>query len=97
MNAIGAALPLRFRGMSSMRLDKFLKVSRVIKRRPVAKEACDSGRVTINGRPAKAGSEVNVGDEIAVSFGYGDIRFRVLQLLDTTKKEDADGMYELLS
>jgi ribosomal 50S subunit-recycling heat shock protein len=79
-----------------MRIDKFLKVSRVIKRRTIAKEACDTGRVTLNGRPAKAGSEVSAGDEITVLFGTNELKLRVLELKETTKKEDAVHMYEVI-
>jgi ribosomal 50S subunit-recycling heat shock protein len=80
-----------------MRIDKFLKVSRVIKRRTIAKEACDTGRVTLNGRPAKAGAEVACGDEIAILFGTNELKIRVLLLKETTKKEDAEQMYEVIS
>ena len=67
-----------------MRLDKFLKVSRVIKRRTVANEACDAGRVKINDRPAKASAEVQVGDIIAVQFGSRPVKIQVLDFQDTT-------------
>ncbi|MBQ2307180.1 MAG: RNA-binding S4 domain-containing protein [Clostridia bacterium] len=79
-----------------MRLDKFLKVSRVIKRRTVANEACDAGRVTINGRPAKASAEVKEGDVVEIGFGTGKTRFQVLKVTETVRKEDAAGMYRLL-
>ncbi len=69
-----------------MRLDKFLKVSRLIKRRTVANEACDAGRVTVNGRPAKASVNVKVGDIIEIAFGQKKVKVKVLNLLDTTKK-----------
>ncbi len=77
-----------------MRLDKFLKVSRLIKRRTVAAEACDAGRVTVNGRVAKAGAQVKAGDVIAISFGDKTVTVRVKALSETTKKEDADSMFE---
>ena len=80
-----------------MRLDKFLKVSRIVKRRSVAKEIADKGRIMINGRPAKSSSEVHVGDEVQISFGNKTLTVRVNQLLDTTKKDDAANMYEILS
>ncbi|KRM94737.1 hypothetical protein FC56_GL001038 [Lentilactobacillus senioris DSM 24302 = JCM 17472] len=80
-----------------MRLDKFLKVSRIVKRRAVAKEIADKGRITINGRPAKSSSEVHVGDEVQISFGNKTLTVKVSQLLDTTKKDDAANMYEILS
>ena len=72
-----------------MRLDKFLKVSRLIKRRTVANEACDAGRVTVNGRPAKASVQVKPGDVIEIQFGTKTVKAEVLKLEDTTKKENA--------
>ena len=80
-----------------MRIDKFLKVSRIIKRRAVAKEACDAGRVEINGKVAKAGSEVQIGDKICIHFATSDMNVKVLELKETTKKLDAEGMYEVIS
>ncbi len=77
-----------------MRLDKFLKVSRIIKRRTIANEACDAGRVTVNGKVAKASVDVKVGDEIEIKFGTNTTRIRVLNIVDSTKKEDAANMYE---
>lgn len=79
-----------------MRLDKFLKVSRIIKRRTVANEACDAARVTVNGRAAKASYDVREGDIIEVAFGTRAIRIRVLDVKDSTKKADAAEMYEVL-
>ncbi|MDR0852108.1 MAG: RNA-binding S4 domain-containing protein [Clostridiales Family XIII bacterium] len=79
-----------------MRVDKFLKVSRIIKRRTIAKEACDGGRVDISGRVAKAGSEVSVGDIVTVHFGNSDLSVRVLDLKESTRKEDAENMYETI-
>ncbi len=79
-----------------MRIDKFLKNSRLIKRRTVAKEACDTGRVSVNGKVAKAGTDVGVGDVITVRFGSGEINARVLSLTESVKKEDAAGMYEII-
>jgi len=80
-----------------MRLDKFLKVSRLIKRRTVANEACDASRVSVNGRPAKPSYDVKVGDELTISFGSKQVTVRVLDLRDTTKKSEAVGMYEIVS
>ena len=80
-----------------MRLDKFLKVSRLIKRRSVANEACDSSRVFVNGKSAKPSYDVKVGDELTVSFGSKSITVRVLDLRETTKKSEAVGMYEIVS
>lgn len=79
-----------------MRIDKFLKNSRLIKRRTVAKEACEQERVTINGRIAKPGSEVRPGDEIVITFGNRQIRVRAVELLETVRKEDAVAMYEVI-
>ena len=76
-----------------MRLDKFLKVSRIIKRRTVANEACDAERVTVNGRPAKAGYDVKVGDRISIRFGEKTLNVEVLQVAETVRKDDAAGMY----
>ena len=76
-----------------MRLDKYLKVSRIIKRRTVANEACDAGRVTINGKVAKAGSEVKVGYIIEIKFGSGSTKVEVLDISETQKKEAAAAMY----
>jgi ribosomal 50S subunit-recycling heat shock protein len=79
-----------------MRLDKFLKVSRIIKRRTVANEACDAGRVTVNDKVAKASTEVKVGDIIEVQFGTRPVKVRVLGIQDTTRKEEAGGLFEYL-
>lgn len=79
-----------------MRLDKFLKVSRLIKRRTVANEACDAGRVLVNGRPAKASAKVLVGDIIEIAFGNRTVKVRVLEIQDTTKKEEAKELFEYL-
>ncbi len=80
-----------------MRLDKFLKVSRLIKRRTVANEACDSSRVTVNGRPAKPSYDVKIGDELTISFGTKQITVRVLEIKETTKKSESVGMYEIVA
>ena len=80
-----------------MRLDKYLKVSRIIKRRTVAKEASEGGRVTINGKVAKPSSEVKEGDVLEIRFGEKMARFRILQVAETVRKNDAGLMYELLA
>ncbi len=79
-----------------MRLDKFLKVSRLIKRRTVANEACDAGRVLVNDRPAKASTKVKVGDTIEIQFGTKSVKVRVLTIAETVKKEEAKDMVEYL-
>ncbi len=80
-----------------MRLDKFLKVSRLIKRRTVANEACDSTRISVNGKVAKASYNVKLGDLITISFGSKDVTVRVLEIKETTKKTESVGMYEIVS
>lgn len=79
-----------------MRLDKFLKVSRLLKRRTVANEACDAGRVMVNGKPAKASLNVKVGDIIEIMFGTKTVKVEVLDLQDTTKKDDAKDLFRYL-
>lgn len=79
-----------------MRIDKFLKTSRIIKRRSVANEACDAGRVLINERVVKASAEVKIGDIIQVDFGTKSIRVEVLDIKDTTKKDMAKEMFKYL-
>ncbi len=79
-----------------MRLDKYLKVSRIIKRRTVANEACDAGRVMINGRVAKASAEVKVGDIIEVQFGNRTVKAEVLSLKESVRKEEASEMFRYL-
>lgn len=79
-----------------MRLDKFLKVSRILKRRTVAQEACDGGKVDVNGRPAKPGCQLKIGDVVCVHFASGSLTFRVLALKETVKKDEASQMYEIV-
>ena len=79
-----------------MRLDKFLKVSRLIKRRTVANEACDAGRVAVNGKPAKASMNVKVGDVIEIAFGNKSVKAEVLAVADTSRKEEAKEMFRYL-
>ena len=76
-----------------MRLDKYLKVSRIIKRRTVANEACDVGRVLVNGQPAKASRDVKEGDKIEIQFGQRAVKIEVLSVKDAVKKEEAADMY----
>ena len=77
-----------------MRLDKYLKVSRLIKRRTVANEACDNGRVSVNGRPVKASYDVKVGDRLEIALGTRTMAGEVLQVAETVKKDDASAMYK---
>ena len=80
-----------------MRLDKYLKVSRIIKRRPVAKEVADKGRIKVNGVLAKSSTDLKIGDQIEVRFGNKLLTVRVLEMKDSTKKEDAAKMYEIIT
>ncbi|HPJ01349.1 MAG TPA: RNA-binding S4 domain-containing protein [Candidatus Limiplasma sp.] len=79
-----------------MRLDKFLKVSRIIKRRTVANDACSGGRVSLNGRTAKPGADVKVGDVMEIRFGNRVGRYKVLDVKETVRKEGAADLYEVL-
>ena len=79
-----------------MRLDKYLKVARLIKRRTVANEACDTQRVLVNGKEAKASYQVKVGDVIEILFGNKNVKVEVLDLQDTTKKEEAKELFRYL-
>ena len=80
-----------------MRLDKYLKVSRLIKRRTVANDACDTSRITVNDKVAKASYNVKQGDLITIAFGAKSVTVRVLEIKDTTKKAECAGMYEVVS
>ena len=79
-----------------MRLDKYLKVARIIKRRTVANDACDTEHVEVNGRRAKASYDVKVGDVISVTFGERTLRIRVLEVKDSVAKADASSMYDVI-
>ena len=79
-----------------MRIDKFLKVSRLIKRRTVANEACDAGRISVNGKVVKASYDVKVGDVIEITFGTKTVKAKVISVADSTKKDDAKELYELI-
>ncbi|WP_273714807.1 RNA-binding S4 domain-containing protein [Leuconostoc mesenteroides] len=80
-----------------MRLDKYLKISRLIKRRTVAKEIADQGRISINGKVAKSSSDVSTNDELEVRFGNKTLTVKVLKIVETTKKEESADMYEVVS
>jgi ribosomal 50S subunit-recycling heat shock protein len=79
-----------------MRLDKYLKVSRIIKRRTIANEACDAGRVTVNGKVARASYDIKVGDVIEIAFGTRNFKAEVLTVQETVKKDDAAAMYKIV-
>ncbi len=80
-----------------MRIDKFLKVSRILKRRTLAQEACDGGRVKANGRSVKPSYNLKVGDIVEIGFNSGTVSFEVLELKETVRKEDADKMYRIIA
>lgn len=84
--------PPKFLG-ENMRLDKFLKISRIVKRRTIANEACDNKRVTVNGKTARASYQVSVGDVISVRFGETTHEYKILNIMETVKKEAAGEMY----
>lgn len=79
-----------------MRIDKFLKVSRILKRRSLAADAANGGRVKINGKAVKPSHEIKIGDELEIGFNSGTVRFRVLDVKETVRKEDAEKLYEIL-
>ncbi len=79
-----------------MRLDKYLKVSRLIKRRSVANDACDAGRVMVNGKVSKASLDVKMGDTIEIQFGTKSVKVKITNIVETTKKEEAKDMFEYL-
>ncbi len=96
---VSAKVKQRFNNIKKevvMRLDKYLKVSRLIKRRTVANEACDAGRVMIGEKVARASAEVKVGDIITISFGNREVKVEVLDVQDTAKKEQAKEMFRYL-
>ena len=80
-----------------MRVDKFLKVSRILKRRTVAQDACSAGKVDVNGRPAKPGCQLKVGDLVCVPFATASLTFRVKMLKESVKKDEASEMYEIIA
>lgn len=79
-----------------MRIDKYLKLTRIIKRRTIAQEACDQGRVQINGKVAKAGNQVKIGDVIEISFASKAIKYEVLDLKEHVKKEEVETLYRIV-
>ncbi len=79
-----------------MRIDKFLKVSRLLKRRTVAQQACDGGRVSVNGRSVKPSHQIKEGDIVEIGFNSGTVKFKVLFIKETVRKEEAEQMYEII-
>lgn len=80
-----------------MRIDKFLKVSRLLKRRTIAQEACDGGRVKVNDRTVKPSYQLKIGDIVEIDFNSGAVKFKVLDIKETVRKEQAESLYEILS
>lgn len=80
-----------------MRIDKFLKVSRILKRRSVANEACSGGRVSVNGKDVKPSFNLKVGDKVEIRFGNGSLKFKILALKETVKKDEVDSLYEIIT
>ena len=79
-----------------MRIDKFLKVSRILKRRTVAQEACGEDKVLVNGKPAKPATKIKIGDEVEILYASGSLKFRILQIKETVKKDEASSLYEVI-
>ena len=79
-----------------MRIDKFLKVSRILKRRTLAQQACEKGKVIINGREAKPAKQIKAGDEVELQFTGGTVKFRILNIKETVKKDEAPSLYEII-
>ncbi len=79
-----------------MRIDKFLKVSRILKRRTLAQEACDKGKVSVNGRDVKPGHRIKAGDVVEISYATGSLKFRINEIKETVKKDEAASLYEII-
>ena len=79
-----------------MRIDKFLKVSRILMRRPVAQDACGEDKVLVNGQPAKPATKIKIGDEVEILYASGSLKFRILQIKETVKKDEASSLYEVI-
>lgn len=80
-----------------MRIDKFLKISRLLKRRTIAQEACDGGRVKVNGKSVKPSYNIKVGDIVELGFNSGTLTFRILEIKETVRKEEADKLYQIIT
>ena len=95
--AIEARKPVEREAVTSIRLDRFLKISRIIKRRSVANDACSTGHVTVNGREAKPGTDVKVGDVLGIRFGERYSEYEILSIAEHMAKQDASSMYRPLA
>ena len=80
-----------------MRIDKFLKVSRILKRRTLAQEACDKGKVSINGREVKPGHQIKVGDVVEITYTSGSLKFKINEIKETVKKDEASSLYTIIT
>ncbi len=80
-----------------MRIDKFLKVSRILKRRTLAQQACDKGKVIVNGKEVKPAKQIKAGDEVELQFTGGSLKFRILQIKEAVKKDEAQSLYEIIN
>ncbi len=80
-----------------MRIDKFLKVSRILKRRTLAQEACDKGKVSVNGKDVKPGHQIKVGDVVEITYTSGNLKFEIKEIKETVKKDEAASLYEVLN
>lgn len=80
----------------TLRIDKFLKISRILKRRTVANEACEAGKISVNGKKVKPSYAVKAGDEVAISFGEGEMKFRINSIKETVRKEEAETLYTVI-
>ncbi len=80
-----------------MRIDKFLKVSRILKRRTLAQQACDKGKVIVNGKEVKPAKQIKAGDEVELQFTGGSLKFRIIQIKETVKKDEAQSLYEIIN
>ena len=80
-----------------MRIDKFLKVSRILKRRTLAQEACDKGKVSINGREVKPGHQIKAGDVVEITYTSGSLKFRIDEIKETVKKDEASSLYTIIT
>ena len=80
-----------------MRIDKFLKVSRILKRRTLAQEACDKGKVIVNGKEVKPGHQIKIGDEVEINYVSGGVKFKIVNIKETVKKDEASTLYEIIN
>ena len=90
-------LSIDFEGKFFMRIDKFLKVSRILKRRTLAQEACDKGKVCVNGKPVKPAHQIKVGDTVEITYANGGIKFVIKEIKETVRKDEVQNLYEIVT